>query len=337
MIAASFPTGAGGAGIIAALVVVAAGAVVWAVASAFTRERKPELSDTLAPYTVGQLATPAEATSKTSGPQEFVESPFLQRAVEAVGEIAQRRGVLQYLQSKIDQANLPIRPAEALFLYLVAVVVGFFLGLIANIIWSIVIAAVVAVAPWMILNVLAERRTIAFTSELPDMLQLLATTLRSGFSVIQGLDTVSRQLPEPIGEEMRQVTTEARLGRPLVEALGDVAQKVHSDDFDWVVQAIAIQREVGGNLAELLDIVAATMQERERLRREVRTLTAEGRIGAIIISILPVAIGLFVYAVNPSYLQPLWQSGTGKIFFFGSIGLAAAGILWLRKIVRIEI
>jgi tight adherence protein B len=136
---------------------------------------------------------------------------------------------------------------------------------------------------------------------------------------------------------MRQVVAEARLGRPVIQSLDDVAKRVHSDDFDWVVTAVAIQREVGGNLAELLDTVAATMQERERIRREVKTLTAEGRIGAIILSILPAAIGLFVYSVNPSYIQPMWHSIIGKIALIGSVGLMGVGMLWLRKIVRIEI
>jgi len=116
-----------------------------------------------------------------------------------------------------------------------------------------------------------------------------------------------------------------------------VADRVKSEDFAWVVSAIAIQREIGGNLAELLDIVADTMTARARLRREARTLTAEGRLGAVIISVLPVAIGLFVYAVNPSYIRPLFHSSGGEVMFYGSIVLAATGILWLRKIVQFEV
>jgi tight adherence protein B len=331
------PTGAEGAGIVAGLVVVASGAIVWAVASAFTREKRPELSQTLAPYSIGQMAERAAAPQKGAGSQDLVKSPLVQRLVAAVGEMASRRGILQYLEERLDQANLPVRPAEALFLYIVGVVLVTFLAMLVNPIVAIVVGAAAGVGPWVALNVMGERRTTAFTSQLPDMLQLLATTLRSGFSILQGLDTVARQLPEPTGEEMRQVVAEARLGRPLIQSLDDVAKRVHSDDFDWVVTAIAIQREVGGNLAELLDTVAGTMQERERLRREVKTLTAEGRIGAIILSILPLAIGLFVYSVNPSYIQPMWHSLVGKIFLFGSAGLMAVGIVWLRKIVRIEL
>ncbi|HLI74240.1 MAG TPA: type II secretion system F family protein, partial [Acidimicrobiales bacterium] len=135
----------------------------------------------------------------------------------------------------------------------------------------------------------------------------------------------------------RHVVAEARLGRPLVDALNEVAERVQCEDFEWVVSAIGIQREVGGNLAELLDIVSETMTARARLRREARTLTAEGRIGAIVISVLPVAIGIFVYAVNPSYISPLFHTASGEIFFYGSIVLGVLGILWLRKLVDIEV
>jgi tight adherence protein B len=274
----------------------------------------------------------------SSGSQDLVESPVIRRLVNSLGQIATRRGVLQNLEGKLNQADIPIRPAEALFIYVVAVILALALGLLlGNVIWCLVAGAVVAVAPWMVLNVLATRRTDAFTRQLPDMLQLLGTTLRSGFSIMQGLDTVSRQVGEPIGEHIRQAVAETRLGRSLADALNDVAVRVRSEDFTWVVTAIAIQREVGGNLAELLDIVSETMTARSRLRREVKTLTAEGRIGAIIISIMPLAIGLFVWSVNPSYLDSLFQSTTGKFVVYGSILLALAGMVWIRKVVKIEV
>jgi len=272
------------------------------------------------------------------GTPELVRTPILQRAVSAVAEVASRRGVLQFLKRLLDQADLPLRPAEALFVYLVGIVVGGALGLLlGNAIWGLVALGVVAVAPWMVLMSAAKRRTAKFTGQLPDMLQLLGTTLRSGFSILQGLTTVSQQLSDPIGKDMRHVVAEARLGRSLVDALSEVAQRVGSDDFEWVVTAIGIQREVGGNLAEVLDIVAETMIARARIRREAHTLTAEGRIGAVVISVMPVAIGLFVYAVNPSYISPLFHEAFGEILFYGSIVLGFFGILWVRKLVDIEV
>lgn len=328
-------SGSNGPLLIAAVVFVAAAGLVWAVGSLVGRGRRHTVEDALAPYSIGQVDT--RSARRPAGPPQLVDSALLRRAVSAVGELAASRGLLQHLERRLARARLRVRPAEALFLYAVALVVGILLGLVGGLVWAVVALVVVAIAPWAALEALARRRVNAFVAQMPDMLQLLATTLRSGFSLLQGLDQVSQQLSDPIGEEIRPAVAEARLGRSIVDALGEVASMIGNRDFRWVVAAIGIQREVGGNLAELLDTVADTMTERQRLRREAQTLSAEGRIGAIIISIMPAAIGLFVYAVNPGYIHPLFHSAIGEIFFYGSIALAVVGILWTRKIVQIEV
>lgn len=323
--------------LISILILPAAGLFAWGVITVATWRRKPALERALAPYIVGHVRV-EEDVQVGFLDRDLIQSPLLRRAIDAVAEAAARRGLLAIVESKIDQADLPIRPAEALFMYLVCGVLGGILGLLlGNIYWGLACLVAVGVIPWIVVAVIAFRRTHAFVAQLPDMLQLLGTTLRSGFSVLQGLDTVAVQLPEPMGKEMRHVVAEARLGRPLASALDEVARRVHSEDFEWVVSAIGIQREVGGNLAELLDIVADTMNARARLRQEAHTLTAEGRMGAIVLSILPVAIGLFIYTVNPGYLTPLFHSTSGKIMFFGCIVLAVAGMEWMRRVVKIEI
>jgi tight adherence protein B len=320
------------------LVFPAAGLLAWGVISVATWRRKPALERTLAPYTMGYTRQTSVGTPAVVDDQDFVQTPLLRRAIDAVGEAAAQRGILAIVEAKLDQADLPVRPAEALFLYLVVTVLGgAFVFLVGDFFWGAGAFAALAILPWLIVGVLAVRRTKAFVTQLPDMLQLLGTTLRSGFSILQGLDTVAVQLPEPMGKEMRHVVAEARLGRPLSSALDEVAQRVKSEDFEWVVAAIGIQREVGGNLAELLDIVADTMNARSRLRQEAHTLTAEGRIGAIVISVLPLAIGVFIYSTNRTYLDPLLHTGLGQVMFYGCIGLALAGMVWMRQIVRIEI
>jgi tight adherence protein B len=321
------------------LVLPAAGLLAWGLFSLVMRERPRRLHEALAPYSVGTLREArATSTESAEGASGLVRTPFLQRAVAAVADVASRRGVLQLVKRLLDQADLPLRPAEALFVYLATAVTGGALGLLlGNAIWGLICLIVLAVVPWMALITMAKRRTTLFTAQLPEMLQLLGTTLRSGYSILQGLTTVSQQLSDPIGKEMRHVVAEARLGRSLVEAMTEVAQRIGSDDFQWVVTAIGIQREVGGNLAELLDIVADTMIARARIRGEAHTLTAEGRIGAVVISVLPICIGLFVYSVNPGYISPLFHQAFGEILFYGSIALAAIGIYWTRKLVDIEV
>jgi len=323
--------------LIALLVAIAAGLAVWAVSGLVLYRRRRGLEEALAPYAVGRM-TEAHARAPGAGTPELVELPVLQRAVEALARAAADRGLLQRLEARLEQADLPLRPAEVLFVYVVALVLAALIGaLVGGALWCAVALGTVALVPWAVVRTLGDRRTRGFTEQLQDMLQVLSTSLRSGFSVLQGLDAVSRQLRDPIGKEMRAAVAEASLGRPLIDALGDVARRVRSEDFNWVVSAIGIQREIGGNLAELLDIVAGTMLARARLRQEAKTLTAEGRIGAIIISIMPVAIGLFVYAVNPGYIAPLFHSSAGEIIFYSSVVLAVIGIVWVRRIVHFEV
>ncbi len=142
-----------------------------------------------------------------------------------------------------------------------------------------------------IVSFLAGRRRKKFLSQLPDTLQLLSGTLRAGYSLMQGVEAVSQEVEDPMGHELRRVVTESRLGRPLEESLDGVAERMDSADFSWAVMAIRIQREVGGNLSELLLTVADTMTQRERLRRDVRALTAEGRMSAIVLGLLPIGLG----------------------------------------------
>jgi len=322
--------------VIALLVLAAAGSAAWGIFEV-TFQRRRGLDKVLAPYTVGHM-TEADARHHVAVTRELLQFSFLQSAVARVAELASRRGLLQLVERQLKQADLPLRPAEVIFFYVTGALIGGIVGgILGGPMWGVIVLAVIAVVPWIVVGNLAARRTRTFTEQLPETLQMLGSSLRSGFSLLQGLESVSRQIQGPLGKDMRHVVVEARLGRSLVSALEEVAQRVRSEDFSWVVTAIAIQREVGGNLAELLDIVAATMLARARLRREARTLTAEGRIGAIIISVMPIAIGLFVYAVNPSYIRPLFHTPAGELLFYGSICLGVLGILWIRKVVRFEV
>jgi tight adherence protein B len=140
-----------------------------------------------------------------------------------------------------------------------------------------------------------------------------------------------------MGRELRRVVTEARLGRPLEEALEGVAERMESEDFAWAVMAISIQREVGGNLAELLLTVAETMTQRERLRRDVKALTAEGRMSAYVLGGLPIGLGIVLYMMNPDYIGRLFETGLGQVMLGLSIVAMAAGFAWMFKIIKIEI
>jgi tight adherence protein B len=202
---------------------------------------------------------------------------------------------------------------------------------------GLVLGLIAALIPPGVVNFLAARRKSTFLAQLPDTLQLLAGTLRAGYSLMQGIEAVSQEIDGPMGYELRRVVTEARLGRPVEESLEGTADRMASEDFAWCVMAIRIQREVGGNLAELLLTVADTMVARERLRRDVKTLTAEGRISAIILGILPVGLGFVMYALNPDYISKLFTDTLGNILLGLAIVAMGIGFYWMKRIIDIEI
>jgi tight adherence protein B len=169
------------------------------------------------------------------------------------------------------------------------------------------------------------------------VLNLLAGSMRAGFSFAQGLEAVADEASEPSKRELQRAFAESRLGRPIEDALEDSANRMHSVDLMWAVMAIRIQREVGGNLAELLDTVARTMTERERLKREILSLTAEGRLSAWILGIFPPLVGVLLYLIQPDYMKVLFENSLGIIAMIISAVMAGFGFAWLRKIMAIEV
>jgi tight adherence protein B len=154
---------------------------------------------------------------------------------------------------------------------------------------------------------------------------------------MQALDTVAREIPQPAAIEFQRVVAEIRLGRPTDDALEALASRVGSPDFRWAVLAVNIQREVGGNLAEILDNVADTLRERAMMRRQIRVLTAEGRLSAWVLAGLPIAIGIYMFAVNPDYIGLLFTTKLGLFMLGTALVLLVLGVLWMRKIVDIDV
>jgi tight adherence protein B len=161
--------------------------------------------------------------------------------------------------------------------------------------------------------------------------------MRAGFSFAQGLESVANEAAEPTRRELQRVFTESRLGRAVEDALEDTADRMASVDLMWAVMAIRIQREVGGNLAELLDTVADTMTQRERIRHEIKALTAEGRFSGWILGIFPIAFAGVLYTVQPTYMSALFDSSVGIMALIASGVMTFFGFLWLRKILAIEV
>ena len=318
--------------VIMLMALVAAGLLAFALASIFG-ERRETIADQLQGY-VGAEAANGEFVATTQ-----VENSIVQRAVGITSKLAERGGALAKVEAMLEQADLPLRPAEALFFYAAGVTLLGVLALLGapTLAVGLMFTAIVAIAPLVVLKQLRKRRLKAFEQQLPDTLNLLAGSLRAGYSFLQGVEAVAQETSDPMARELRRVLAEARLGRPLEEALQDVAVRMQSLDFDWAVMAIRIQREVGGNLAELLSTVADTMVQRSRLRGEVKTLTAEGRLSAIIMGLLPLGLGGFMFMSSPDYIGTLFQSLAGWAMVIGSAIAGVAGFAWLQKIIKIEV
>lgn len=319
--------------VIMLMALAAAGLMAFALASIFG-ERRETIDEQLQSYVGAEAAADGELLATTR-----VENSIVQRAVGITSKLAERGGTLAKVEALLEQANLPLRPAEALFFYGAGVAL---LGLLAllgapTLPVGLMCTAIVAIAPILVIKQLRNRRLKAFEQQLPDTLNLLAGSLRAGYSFLQGVEAVAQETSDPMARELRRVLAEARLGRPLEEALQDVAVRMKSLDFDWAVMAIRIQREVGGNLAELLSTVADTMVQRSRLRGEVKTLTAEGRLSAVIMGLLPLGLGGFMFMSSPEYIGTLFQSMAGWAMVIGSALAGVAGFAWLQKIIKIEV
>jgi tight adherence protein B len=269
----------------------------------------------------------------------IVQTAFVRRAVEISESFAEDRGFLLKVEEMLERAKVPLRPGEAMSFWLVINLVAGAIGMLiaGGLMGSLIFTVMAAFLQIFALRFRARRRMRKFEQQLPDTLQLLAGTLRAGYSLPQGLEAVSHEITDPMGFELRRVMTEARLGRDLEDALAAAADRLSSPDFAWAVMAIAIQREVGGNLNELLMTVSDTMLARERLKGEVAALTAEGKMSSILLGGLPPALGVIMWIMNPEYVNVLFTETLGRIMLIAGVVSAAIGMAWMKKVMTINV
>ena len=188
----------------------------------------------------------------------------------------------------------------------------------------------------MFLDIYIKRRQKAFTNQLGDMLTMVANALRAGFSFMQAFELIAREMDAPIGREVQKVVNEVNVGATLETALENMQKRVESPDFELVVTAVLIQRQVGGNLAQILDTISETIQERIRMRREVMALTAQGRASGIILAAIPPGLAGLLSMLNPNYLKPLIEEPIGQMCIVGAIVLEIIGYITIQRIVNIK-
>ncbi len=305
-----------------------------------TRGTRPEekLRRRLSFYTLGGRQARLETRIEQHG--ALGRSAIARSAVELAERVAKRQGVGDVLDGRLEAAGIPMRTPEWLVVH-IGSAVGLsllFLLLSGGAVVATAAGLVLGLAfPWLLLVVRKGRRESAFLAQLPDTLQMIAGSLQAGYSLPQALDTVVREGQAPMSVEFNRALVENRLGMPVEEALDGIADRMASQDFSWVVMAIRIQRDVGGNLAELLGMVSDTLRERERLRRQVRVLSAEGRLSGWILGALPFLFFAYLAVANPTYLGPMWSTHLGIAMMVLALLLLSAGAFWLVRVVKVEV
>jgi tight adherence protein B len=286
-----------------------------------------------------RMSAPSPATEAdqplTEERQSWVPSPIAQ-AGDAVADIG---GFRASLERTLERAGMPITPGE---LVGTSVCGAFAVGVIAALILrspllGLAVAVVAGLVPILVVRHRMTNRLEALHEQLPDVLMILASSMRAGHSFLQALDTVAKEIGTPSDAEFARVVSEIRLGRPANEALTALGERVGTEEFRWAMLAVNVQSEVGGNLAEILDTLAETVREREAIRRQVKVLSAEGRLSMKIMAALPPLVAVAVAIINPNYMRTLWTTRTGWILIGIGLVLMVIGTLVARKLVRIDV
>lgn len=298
-----------------------------------TDRHRRRFADLLAGY------APAGREVQKPAAGESRQTRGAQVALAATDRLVKAHSWGERLARRLDAAGLTVRANEWLVLQIAAVVA---LTVVFVVLGSnIFVAAIICIIATELVSRLwvghrAERRRSAFLAQLPDALQVLAGSLSTGYSLDQAVDSLVGDSEEPLAGEFGRAVSEARLGVPLDTALVHSSDRLKIEEFDWAVMAIQVQRSVGGSLAEVLRNVAATIRQREKLRRQVRVLSAEGRISGYILVALPLVMATFFLLFNPSYLRPLYHSLGGILALIVGTALLVVGWVWMRKIAKVE-
>ena len=248
----------------------------------------------------------------------------------------------------LARADLKLTVTEFIGLKILAAILGAGLGMLigrasflAMVASGLVGMVLLSFAPNIYLVIAARRRIKAFNNQLGDAINLLANSLRSGYSFLQSMELVSREAPPPMSSEFRRVVQEVGLGLSTADALGNLLRRLPSDDLDLLITAVNIQMEVGGNLAQILETIGHTIRERVRIKGEIQVLTAQGRISAYVITALPITLAVLITLINPEYMAPIFTFGFPPTSWcclpVASLVMIVIGFFVIMKIVNIEV
>ncbi len=272
-------------------------------------------------------------------PDQVVQADSESRMARGLGKMMSGN-TSQQIAMDLQRADLKLTPAEFFALTLAAIATGFLLAFVlghSNPAFGLLGGILGFYAPRFWVRRLQGQRLNLFNNQLNDTLILLANSLRSGYSLQQAMEAVSRELPPPVSVEFGRVIREVSLGLNMEEALGHMLQRINSEDLDLIITAINIQHEVGGNLAEILDTIAHTVRERVRIKGQIRALTASQRLSGTIISLLPFALAAFMFIFNQNYFKRMWEDPCGIMMLGFGVVTIGMGYMIIQQIVKIEV
>lgn len=302
----------------------------------FLTRRETDLTDRLESVTrAGELVDPREEERMAKKQEER----FFARFAEGMDKILTQRGMGSNIADRLAQANVRLTVTEYIIINVLSVVGLLLLGYLVFGTWVLALFAGIFgyFLPRLYLGFAKRQRLNSFNGQLGDTINLLVNGLRSGYSMLQAMETVAKELPPPISEEFARVVQEVGLGLSAEQALNNMLRRIQSEDLDLMITAINVQHEVGGNLAEILDIISFTIRERVRIKGEIRTLTSQGMLSGYVISFLPIALGLIMFLMNREYMTRMFTTTCGWIMVGVALFGIVVGFVAIQKIVRIEV
>ncbi|MHB1346898.1 MAG: type II secretion system F family protein [Candidatus Humimicrobiaceae bacterium] len=258
--------------------------------------------------------------------------------VGLTSRIGSKRGFTELFDLKLERAGLKIRGGEFMtFHFIIVIVAGIILQLLLKMpLVTFLVIFIIILAPFMVINIQTSQRVKKFEEQLPDTLQLISGSLKAGYSFNQSLTMAVEELKPPISDEFRRILNEIRVGMPESEALENSANRIGSEHFSWIVMAINVQRDVGGNLSEVMEIISDTIRERARVLNQIKALTSEGKLSAIILIALPFVIGIVLFVINRQYISLLITTRMGLMLLGMAAVMLVIGIIWILKISNIK-
>lgn len=243
------------------------------------------------------------------------------------------------MDKQLEESDVPLSGGEFMVLSSASmlVVLLLFFSITMNLLAGVFAGAVTMYIPFLLVKRSRQKRLTSFNVQICDALSVMSNSMRAGFSFMQSMDMVCKEMPDPISKEFRRTFREVNLGAPTERALQNLGKRVNSDDLDLVITAVLIQRQIGGNLAEVLDNIAETIRERVRIKGEIKTLTAQGRLSGIVIGLLPVVLAGVMLVMNPSNLINFAAHPVGRIMILMAIGGEIIGFMLIKRIVDIKV